>query len=532
MSKRFNSLKKINCHIVFYLMLLFITLAVGASFNGIDVDLWARLIMGQHVYYTGLPLYNDIVSYIPTHIWYDPEWLSSALFYITLKKFSFAGLTVLKSFFVFLMLFFVSLALKERNLKNTSAYNLGFYLILIMILYQSAVTVYTIRCQLITFVFTGLWILLLEKTRNGKFFNLYFLPLIMLFWLNMHGGCVAGVGILLVYGIGEYLNKKPYKMYFITLIFVCFVFLINPWGIEYIDFILKSVCLDRSWIAEWQSSFSYRMMYIYKYLLFCGFIAYIYKIYMLKLRYKEIDKVKIILIFLIAYLSARYVKHQGLFVIIFSVFLYEDFYFVYNSLMNKLRRCLHIQDKFILKIKKIKNIILYLLVYLYSTIHLLIYPLNIVDFEYIKYYPIYALEFLKANNIKGSIVTDFSFGSFIAYKYYSDLKIYMDGRQEQVYTTEQFDKLMFFMTWSGDYPEKLLIDNPPDILLLEKKSKTYKNIKENVNWVIVYDDGQYVIFIKKELQKFKYILPKFDKNAYLKNIFKTDIDFSGDVKKR
>ena len=76
---------------VFYLTLFVLTWAICIKHNNLDVDLWARLIMGMHVAQTGLPQFQDVVSYTPTHTWYDPEWLSSAFIYLIGDKFGTTG---------------------------------------------------------------------------------------------------------------------------------------------------------------------------------------------------------------------------------------------------------------------------------------------------------------------------------------------------------------------------------------------------------------------------------------------------------
>ena len=68
--------------ILFFVLLFALLYGLSNYYNGVDFDLWARLIQGKHVVQTGSVMYNDLVSYIPTHTWFDPEWLSSAIIYL------------------------------------------------------------------------------------------------------------------------------------------------------------------------------------------------------------------------------------------------------------------------------------------------------------------------------------------------------------------------------------------------------------------------------------------------------------------
>ena len=161
MDKFFKIDIKLIKTIIFYATLFFLVMAVGIKHNGLDFDLWARLIMGNYVFHYGHPMFSDVVSYTPTHMWYDPEWLSSAFIYFIRLKFGAVGLTYLKSILVFLTFVVISFALKDRKIENTSPYNIGFYLILVLIAFQSSILVYTVICQLLTFLLMAIWRLLL-----------------------------------------------------------------------------------------------------------------------------------------------------------------------------------------------------------------------------------------------------------------------------------------------------------------------------------------------------------------------------------
>lgn len=249
----YGAFKSLFFKVFFYITLFLLTYSFCVKFNVLDYDLWARLIQGWHVVVHHSVMYQDIVSYTNTHVWYDPEWLSSAFIYMIAHKFHGAGLTLLKVFLLYAFFISIIISLKSLIKSKESPYNTAYFVFLLALLVQSSIATYTVRCQLITFIFFAVWIYLLELVRKGHDTILYFLPFIMLLWLNLHGGCIAGVGILVLYAIGEFLNKKPFKKYLITLFFVGLVFFINPWGIQYVKFMFESSYLDRSWIAEWQS---------------------------------------------------------------------------------------------------------------------------------------------------------------------------------------------------------------------------------------------------------------------------------------
>ena len=518
-------------NLIFYILLFIYVLALCVNSNALDYDLWARLVMGKHVIQTGSVLYNDIYSYTPTHTWYDPEWLTSALFYLVQSKFSAFGLTILKASLFYLLLIAITFAIRGYK-KSKEKLNLGYYLFILLILNQLAF-ILGLRCQVISFIFLSIWILILEKIKQGNNKLLCALPFLMLLWLNSHGACIAGVGILFLYGIGEFLNKNEYKKYFIALFFVCLVFFINPWGFEYIQFMFKSAVIDRSWINEWQSPLIYpfRTVFWYYIFLISAFFVYIYKIKLKKLKFNNLNKTKLILLLTVTILSLKYIKHAGLLVTIYSIYLYDDYFLIFNHLMNKLKNYLQFTTKACENIVLIKNILFYLCIFVFSFYVLLTKPIatshNIATFNF---FPVIPMEFLKENNIKGNLFSEFFNNSFIGYKGYPDIKIFLDGRQEQVYDSEIFDKSMFFIKQLGYTPELVVDKYKTDIFLLAKGGEKLNYFKNNPKFKLIYDDTRYVILIDKKLDKFSYKYPIKSVQYYMEHIFDTNIDFKKENK--
>jgi len=490
--------------VIFFITLFVLVFCFSIKSNVLDYDLWARLIQGYGVINNGSVFYKDMVSYTPTHTWYDPEWLSSALFYLTAKKFGIAGLTILKALLIYLILFFISITINYKKDKSETSFNILFYVILMILMQNSSLTEHTVRCQLITFSLFAIWIFLLDKIRYGNDKLLFALPFIMLFWLNTHGGCIAGVGILFIYTIAEAINKKPFKKYLFALIFVCAVFIINPWGIDYIKFMFESSYLDRCWIAEWQSPLHIAdKLYVIS-AAFCVF-CYFFNIFIKKIKFKDIDKVKSLIIAVLIYLSFKHIKHAGLYIVGISYFMYDDFFFTYHYFMEKLRQYLQIDIVTANKLSILKYIFTHIVILGYCAITIFLNPLKeSYKLRTINSLPIRAVEFMKINNIKGNIFAPFSQSGYIAYKCYPDLKIYMDGRQEQVYNTDIFDKEMFFLAKLNKDKQRFLNEFPHDIILLNQDLKVSKIIEKMPDWKLVYEDNVNKLYIKKDMLKFKY----------------------------
>ncbi|MBQ3517613.1 MAG: hypothetical protein IJA29_10365, partial [Lachnospiraceae bacterium] len=157
-------------------------------------------------------LKTDFLSYTPTHIWWDHEWGSGVIFYFFLKHFGAYSLVILQSILIFGIFFTASRILKLKGVKNPN--NFVFYFFSLMAIMGTLN--HPIRCHLFSFLFFTIFIYILEKARKDSQKLLYILPFLTILWNNIHGGVVSGVGLILLFAIGEFLNHKPIKDFLIT----------------------------------------------------------------------------------------------------------------------------------------------------------------------------------------------------------------------------------------------------------------------------------------------------------------------------
>ena len=514
-------------NIVFFAFYFLFILALSLSYNSADNDLWARLINGKHVFQTGFPMFQDVFSYIPTHTWFDPEWLSSCFIYIIQDNFGITGLFFLKAFSVFFILLMLFYSLKFA--KKIDSVSPIFYLYFLHLFLVFGLLAW-VRCQVITFFLIPLWLLLLEKARKGEPKFLLFLPLIMLFWLNTHGGCIAGVGILFLYLIGQILAKKPFKNFLIAFIVSCLVFLINPWGIDYIQFMFHSAFVNRDWISEWQNTITSGIVPdITKHhviLVFLSLFAYIYKIFKFKIPFSNLNKTKILVTVVVCLLSFKTIKHVALSWVVLWFYFYDEYLLLFKDILEALRKRFQISLSASFKIKTIFEIIICAYICVYSITVFSTKDLKQAFFDStLQKFPIYEAEFIKENKLKGTIISSFGYGSYLAYKLYPDVKIFMDGRQEQVYDDKMIDYLMYFYNQAGKEPDKILELYPADYILTDKDNDLLIPHLLNVNYSLIYNSKHFALFVKKEKEKFSYEMPKIESKFYIDHIFDNNLNF-------
>lgn len=500
--------------IIFYIIFFLFILAFCTTANEYDVDFWARLVSGMSVFQTGHVLTHDFLSYTPTHIYFDHEWGSGVVFYIVQHFFSSAGILFLQAILIFLIFFVASQAVNLRGVKTTSAYNFLFYYFAFSAVSQTMNE--PVRCQLFSFLFFAIFLYVLEKTRKSQSNLIFSLPFLMVIWNNMHAGCVSGIGLIIMYIIGEFFNKKPAKKYVYALIPTVLVLPINPWGFSYLKFLLIATTMPRPDIIEWWGLFYPENLHRFmKFKIFASVLLFTEAgivLSQIKSKAFNFDKTKFIVLFVTLFLGIEHVKLLPFFVITSTIFLYDDFYSGFNYLTKD----------FFNKHFVVKESIVYffMLIFAISNINSKAFT-PIVNFDR---YPIRAVEFIKINSIKGNLFVNFGYGSYVSYKLYPDNKIFMDGRFETVYP-DYIETVFrnFYLGLSGW--EYLLNKYPPEVMIIEKNYPIYTLLKKNNQWKSVFEDKLFAVFVKSIAINKKYETPSLDLEYYRKSLFETNINF-------
>ena len=500
-------IRKINKRkVLLYLTLGFFCLFLACLSTNYDYDLFARLIVGERFIEHGILPFKDFLSYTPTHPWYDHEWGSGVVFYILIKYLGAFGLLLFQAVMMFFTAVFVIKTQKlQKHAFPVSLIFMSVFLVLFLRLNPELV-----RCQLFSFLFFSIFLYILEGTRKehfkGKLKNIiWILPLLVIFWNNVHGGVVSGIGLIAMYFAGALIEKKPWKKYLGAVIASGLLLIVNPYGVKYLDFLFSATTKQRTYIVEWWPFFALRHILYYLppsiFAIICFISSFIKK--------RKFDITKTIVLAVTLYMGLAHVKLLSLSVIAAASLCYNDIVLVCikcKKFLKKLEVCLYPSI-----------IILSLFIPMFS-------PL--VPRADLDKFPFYEIEFLKINNIKGNIVTPFALGSYATYKLYPDNLIFMDGRYEEVYNDSEFMTLRNFELVESNWQD-IMKNYPTEILMPRKASNVYPILKKHPEWVHIFDGRVCGIFVKKGKEKFSYYQPEYDIDYYRRTMFKHG-DFNND----
>jgi len=326
--------------IFFYLSLAVIIYILTFLIYVPDYDLWARLAVGSIFFQTGHVLKHDIFSYLPTKdLWIDHEWGSSVVFYFLTKYWGEWGLFALKAVIFLIIFILIIKIIKLQTGKYTGIFYLTFIGFSILPGFANL-----IRCQVFTYMFFTLWLYVLEKIRRGENKLIWMFPATMLFWANMHGGFLAGIGVVIIYAFGELFNRKDFLKYFGILALIIPVTFINPYGFDLWNYIIEAAVMPRPYIGEWTSISLKGPVHIFagfKIHILTGFMLIVLLTFIvsikLLLQKEKPDWTKIILVIVLLYLGIKHQRHTVFFMLAASGLFYRQFVDLFNPLQRFIR---------------------------------------------------------------------------------------------------------------------------------------------------------------------------------------------------
>lgn len=185
-------------------------------------------------------------------VYISHEWLFDIIIYLVYDASGFAGVKCFGVIFMLLGLGVMFATMKEKH--DINSFVLAVFIIL---LFVSGRTFFEPRPQVITFFLTALFFYVMETKRKW-----YYLPIITLFIVNIHGGTtIQFFLILFVYVVAHVMEvliekKKLDTQYLLHLglaiaAMICVIF-INPYGVETVLYPIKTMSgISQEYISEW-----------------------------------------------------------------------------------------------------------------------------------------------------------------------------------------------------------------------------------------------------------------------------------------
>lgn len=447
---------------VIFIIILAIIISGEGNLLG-DADTGYHIRAGEYIIENLNVPDHDIFSFISPPIeWTAHEWLSEVVFALIHKVSGLTGIVVATAILIASVFFLLLKFLRSSGVSIIVA-------ALLVALAAAASTIHWLaRPHIFSLLLTLIWYIVLDTYQFKKKNYLYLLPPLMLLWVNLHGGFIAGFVLLAVYITGNFLKAIFVKeerheasvrlkilLLFSTLCLLAS--LLNPKGYEILVFPFKltanSFIMNN--VSEWLSP-NFHTDLRYEYMLLLMVVVFGIS----KFGLSAIETILVLLFTHMSLFSARYIP---LYAIILSPIMGRRIDHIIEALREKrlIKRFLAMSDRAAGTDSMTKWHLWPL-----SSIAVVIFLVFTGNLEYgfdKKKLPVDAVQFVKKEKLTGNMFNNDEFGDYIIYSAWPEYKVFFDGRSD-----------MYGVERMKEYSEVTRIETGWDKVLR----------KYNINWII------------------------------------------------
>ena len=463
-----------------------------------DADTGYHIRAGEYILKTFSAPSHDIFSFLsPPPKWTAHEWLSEVVMALLHRAF---GLTGVVLFFIFLIS--VTYPLLFRMLRTCRGNIIADILIITIVIASSALH-WLARPHIFSMVIMVGWYQILELFQKGSRNYLYMLPPLMILWVNLHGGFVAGFLLLAIYFIcngikigfsaGEGKEQVKGKARFLgyTILACLLVSLINPYGYQILTFpfglVSNRVLMDH--VMEFLSPDFHQAM-PFKYLLFL-------MITILAVSREKLDIIEISLLLIFLNMALYSVRYIPLFCIVAAPILAKQAGFVLDQKEGSRFPTFQYKSENIAKIDSLVKGYPWVVVALILVTGFT--ATGRLEFHFDpKKKPVDAVDFLRKENVTGNMFNRDEFGDYLIYAAYPQYHVFIDGRLD-MYGTEKFKEYLKVANIGPGW-EKVLEKYNIGWIFYDANSVLSRFLYEKNGWRLIYADNVANIFVKERAE--------------------------------
>lgn len=471
----------------------------------LDGDTGYHIRMGEYIGTHFQFAQFDIFSYFsPPVTWSNHEWLSQVIFYFLHQLGGLSAVVLLSSF---LVAFYHSF-LFSRIQKQTGT--LTAYIAILFVLGNTYVH-WLARPHLWTHVFFVLFLKILDDYQTHSINRLKWLPALMLFWVNLHGGFILGLCLILFYAGMNFLQSlffsgpkrkesihkgNVFSLLFFLASLVC---LINPDGIHILLFpfqiasckeVLKNVQEFRS--ADFQAFFPF----LYSAIPLLGVCL---------LSRKTVPFLQTVLIILFFQLSLYSIRHIPLFAILAAPIFAQQLAYLWTNFNYKPAFVEKLQKRFSSLNRQSQSPFLVDGV-IFASVFLMFFSTQLNAFE-AKFpeqsNPVKASEFIEKEQLPGNLFSDDSSGDYLIYRLWPKYKVFSYGSNDHagIERFKAYEKVLRLKRGWEEVLEKYNVN----WMVWPPQSAQAAIFEKDARWKLIYIDNASMIFIRNASQNQRWL---------------------------
>jgi len=458
--------------------------AAGRTFS-VDPDLWWHIKTGESLLNTHhWPTVDSYSFTVPGQPWIAGEWLGDAVIAFVARHAGLQGLDALLIVLgsAILLALYGYATLRSHNSKA------GFAVAAVLSVLANAS--FTLRPQMLGYLFLVLTLIGLERFRQGKRKSIWLLPVLFAAWVNIHGSFVVGIGAIAVYlfsglvsfragGVEAHRWNANERLRLEAVLLLCLSALcITPYGVQlafYPFHVASSLPIGVANVREWQSMpFNIAGGQIFLALVLVFFLAQI--VFRFYLRLEEV--VLVVGGIVMACLHLR-------FLLVFVPVFTPCFSVIVARWVPGYD---HKKDRYVL------NAALMGLLFV-GMVHWFPSPANLQRSVSEKF-PVSAIEYLRQHPVAGPMFNSYGFGGYLVL---AGQKVFVDGRADPY---ERGGSLAdyFYITQLRPGALTVLQNYGIQSCLLDRTEPLVTLLSAVPQWQEIYRDNVSVLFVRRNNQ--------------------------------
>jgi hypothetical protein len=476
------SLRPNKIHV--FLAVLFLGLFALATRNVNDPDLGWHLKTGQLIVQQGKVPHTDPFSYTSAaKPWIAHEWLADVLLYEVHSATGWAGLIVL--FAALLCIAFYWLYLR----CGANAYVAG-----VATLWAAVATrpTWGVRPQVLSFLLTSLWLLILERSESNPKLLWWTLPITLL-WVNLHAGFAAGLALVALFLAGEWIEQKigkppnPPRLRLLAVIFPLDLLIvpINPNGTKLFWYPIATLHSPamQSFIAEWASPNFHRAEYWPFLLILLCLLA------MFSWSRTVIRSGDLLLVVVTLFAALRSIRLIPLFVLIAVPLISKPISAWISARPATQSRRVHLT----LSTRTILDGALIVGMATFVVVHAARVIRNQPATD-ARLFPEHAVAFLQDHSPQGGIFNHYDWGGYLIWKLYPTIRVFIDGRAD-IYGDDFLHEFAETYQFKDDWRQNLERWNIQTVVV-PVDSALATGLLSAPDWRVSYQDAQAIILTR------------------------------------
>jgi hypothetical protein len=478
--------------VIFVIILLVIISGEGNLLG--DADTGYHIRAGEYIIENLKVPSHDIFSFISPPIeWTAHEWLSEVVFALIHRVAGLTGLVAATAILIASVFFLLLKFLRSSGVSIIVA-------ALLVALAAAASTIHWLaRPHIFSLLLTLIWYIVLDTYQLKKKNYLYLLPPLMLLWVNLHGGFIAGFMLFAIYITGNLLKaifvkeerreaSARLKMLLLFSALCLLASLLNPRGYEILLFPFKLTAnrfiIDN--VNEFLSP-NFHTDLRFEYMLLLMIVVFGIS----KFRLSAIETILVLLFTHMSLFSARYIP---LYAIILSPIMGRRIDDIIIGLRERrlVKRFLSISDRATLTDSMAKW---HLWAFFSVAAVMSLVFTGKLEYEFDKKsLPVDAVQFVQKEKLTGNMFNNDEFGDYIIYAAWPEYKVIFDGRSDMygVDRMKEYFKVTRIETgWDG-----VLKKYDINWIIYNANSPLSHFLLERDDWKLIYADKVANIFVK------------------------------------